>query len=367
MPYCSGYDNGEVEWRNGSYLMIVENFGRTDPGESGGELLTECIYDTVENAKEVWNVTVENMWMGWLDIVDPQEFNIIDPQDPRFKGDGNCFDNIIRYKNVVCRIECQGLYNSTTQKLFASLWLDKVSKTKPPLTVDVAVSYKLDDPNVKRTNELEAAADQHYIDFFVMNNGSESVKDVWIQYYTCYPNEAEYKALGEPVSIGEIEPGKEKEVGYTWDLKGENVENVSFGVYVYVPDAVDTNLDNNFAVMLISIYFAHNGERAYSYHKDTYKFENYETTDEDIEGVAEELIAVVRGFTDAEGAVTPSMVDMWSRMGFAATYDHLYNYFNASYKLKEGGHCYGMAATSSLYFFDSSLKPCNKETYDMTK
>ncbi|MGC9515862.1 family 16 glycoside hydrolase, partial [Methanocrinis sp.] len=111
----------------------------------------------------------------------------------------------------------------------------------------------------------------------------------------------------------------------------------------------------------VNVYYAHNGERAYSAVDDAYRFKNYNFNQSKTEELAEELIATV-----AAGVPSSIDKDLWLRLFFPTTYARLWDYFNESYRSGAGGHCYGMAATSALYFTDPSLRPVAKKAYHMS-
>jgi len=75
----------------------------------------------------------------------------------------------------------------------------------------------------------------------------------------------------------------------------------------------------------------------------------------------EGLLSTVVGNMNAQ-----SLPQAMQRLFFPSTYKRFQNYAVTSTKLGAGGHCYGMSATSALYFEDPSLKPLPKSVPDMT-
>jgi hypothetical protein len=368
--------NGTAEVERVAFAQIYENICHPDPEGvfdcvGSNYLVNVYVYETTELARAAWENTILDLYGA---LPPPQGFdyvsNVIDPQDPRFDGKGSCAGPYILYENIACTIF--GEWDESYLKI-ATLWLDKVSKTEPVLQVNLEmkgdlsliVGYQyhgvyIGSENYKPLREI--AADQQAVQAQVFNAGEETAENVYLQFYLQLPGQPEYAPLGNPILVGDVPPGEGRAAHIYWDLKGENVEGAVLGAQAYVPGAVDVNPDDNFVSLTVNIYYAHNGQRAYSHIDDTYRFENYNFNDSETEEAVEELIATVAA------SLNSSMEkDLWLRLFFPQTYERLWNYFNESYQSSAGGHCYGMAATSALYFQDPSLKPVDKKTYQMSR
>jgi len=369
--------DGNADVERFAFVEVHENICQRDPEGvydciGGNYLLSVYVYETTDLAKAVWENTIVEQYG---ELPPPEGFdyvvNIIAPVDSRFGGEGRCIGPYIWYKNILCTIF--GSVDENGNKI-GSLWLDKVSNAEPPVQVNLkmeeeglslVMGYVYHGSFIGTENYRplqEKAADQQAIQAQVFNVGNEVAENVYIQFYLQMPGEAEYSKLGEPLLAGDVPPREGRAVYTYWDLKGENVEGAVIGAQAYVPGAIDVNPDDNFIAITVNVYYAFNGDRAYSAEDDAYSFENYDFNESKTEEMAEELIATV-----AAGVPQSIETDMWLRLFFPQTYVRLWDYFNESYRSGAGGHCYGMAATSALYFTDPSLRPAAKMTSKMSK
>lgn len=368
--------DGRADVERVAFVEMHESICQPDPEGvydciGGNYLLSVYVYETMDQARAVWENTIQEQYG---ELPSPEGFdyvsNVIDPLDPRFGDEGRCVGPYIWYKNIACTIF--GGWDENDRKI-ASLWLDKVSKTEPAVQVNLRMredlslimgyvydGYYIGTKNYRPLQEI--AADQQAVQAQVFNAADEVAENVYIQFYLQMPGEAQYSKLGDPILVGNVPPGDGRAVYKYWDLEGENVEGAVIGAQAYVPGAVDVNPDDDFVSITVNVYYAHNGERAYSAVDDAYRFSNYNFNQSKTEELADELIATVAA------GVPPSLEkDMWLRLFFPTTYTRLWDYFNESYRSGAGGHCYGMAATSALYFTDPSLRPVAKKTYQMSK
>jgi len=368
--------DGKADVERFAFVEVHENICEPDPEGvydclGGNYLLSVYVYETVDQARAVWENTIVEQYGG---LPSPEGFdhvsNVIAPLDPRFGDEGRCIGPYIWYKNLACTIF--GNWDENDNKI-ASLWLDKVSKTEPVVQVNLkmregslVMGCDYDNFQFSGTENYkplqEIAADKQAVQAQVFNYGDEVAENVYIQFYLQMPGEAEYSKLGEPLLAGDVPPREDRAVYTYWDLEGENVEGAVIGAQAFVPGAVDVNPDDNFISITVNVYYAFNGDRAYSAEGDAYSFENYRFNESKTEELAEELIATVAA------GVPPSLEkDLWLRLFFPQTYVRLWDYFNESYRSSAGGHCYGMAATSALYFTDPTLRPAAKKTSEMSK
>lgn len=369
--------DGKADVERVAFVEMHENICQPDPEGvydciGGGYILSVYVYETADQAKAVWENTIVEQY-GELPAPEGFDYvsNVIAPLDSRFGGEGRCIGPYIWYKNLACTIF--GSWDENDNKI-GSLWLDKVSNAEPPVQVNLKMreeglslimgyvydGYFIGTGNYRPLQEI--AADKQAIQAQVFNAGDEEAENVYIQFYLQMPGEAEYSKLGDPILVGNVPPGDGRAVYTYWDLGGENLEGATLGAQAYVPGAVDVNPDDDFISITVNVYYAHNGERAYSAVDDAYSFRNYRFNESKTEELADELIATVAA------GVPPSIEkDLWLRIFFPTTYSQLWNYFNESYRSGVGGHCYGMAATSALYFTDPSLRPAAKKTYQMSQ
>ncbi|HPJ30168.1 MAG TPA: hypothetical protein PLZ42_02115 [Methanothrix sp.] len=368
---------GRADVERVAFFEAHENICQPDPDGiydciGGNLLLSVYVYETADLARSAWENTIVEQYG---ELPPPEGFdyvwNLIDPTEPRFAGQGSCVGPYIWYRNLCCTIFGNGDEND---RRVASLWLDKVSNAEPPVQVNLRMREEglslimgyvyhgsfIGTENYRPLSEI--AADQQVVQAQVFNAGDEVAENVYIQFYLQLPGEFEYSKLGEPLLAGNVPPREGRAVYINWDLQGENVEGAVIGAQAFVPGAVDVNPDDDFVSITVNVYYAFNGERAYSTVDDAYSFRNYNFNQSETEELAEELIATV-----AAGVPSSLEKDLWLRLFFPTTYVRLWDYFNESYGSGAGGHCYGMAATSALYFTDPSLRPAAKKTGEMSK
>jgi hypothetical protein len=224
---------------------------------------------------------------------------------------------------------------------------------------DIHLTWWKSDAIVKQ----ERAADQQTVYVLVGNySGSVPATNVRVQLYVGRAKGQEPVAVGPPVPAGTIEPGFATRVNTTWDLQGENIVGAQLYARAYSADAEDADPADNRASVTVNILYAHNGQRAFSLFDDAYAFENFGATgreaEEWIEGVAATLAGAMQGAVDH--------AKVWQRLAFAQIYRLGREYLEKSVTLGGGGHCYGMAATSGLYFEEPAKRPLGTATPKLT-
>ena len=208
---------------------------------------------------------------------------------------------------------------------------------------------------------FERSADKQSIQVWVINQAKIEAKNVKVQLYL--RKDDGDTPLGDPVNVvGPIQPRGWNYALSEWDLKGQNVEDATISAEAYIPGQNDANEKDNKASTKVSIYYAKNDNKAFSWYDDTYSFENYPETGRETEEMVEGLLATVVGNIQGPKDAIPLL----QRLFFPQTFIRFLNYTQASVNLGVGGHCYGMSATSGLYFQDSSLKPVPKATNDIS-
>ncbi len=288
-------------------------------------------------------------------------------KDPRLEGLGasSTRGHIVQYKNIVAKINeigCASEVPPETVASLAKLWLDKVTRIKPADKPDlylqpdyIHLSYD-EDNNFMST---EIAADQQSVAVEVENRGSVEAKGVQVQLYLQKGDE--YQPLGGPVTVGDIPAGSSKVASTFWDLEKKNVEGAVLMAQAFIPEEVDANEEDNTAAVKVNIYYAYNGNKAYSWIDDSYRFRNYGFNGRETEEMVEGLLATVTGNMKADA----NSLQILQRLFFPQTFTRFQSYLNSSMRQGIGGHCYGMSSTSALYFEDPSSKPVSKRTADM--
>ena len=278
----------------------------------------------------------------------------------------------------------------------ARMWLDKVSGIEPPQQADLQIGPKNIFLTYFKDNyflPLEDAADKQQVAVRIDNIGEAVAKNVHLQLYVLPSGEEDYQTIGDPVLVGEIAPG-EKTTGKTvWDLQGENIEDATLLAQAFIPGENDSHPDDNSAAIKVNIYYAKNTDRAYNPAQDGYSFENFNLTEIETEELVEGMLTTVIGSlqpeqikADLQGHAGSQIYihrhgrgygngrrPAFRRAGPAGENyirSHLClmdKYLNKMMKAGSGGHCYGMSASSSLYFQEPDRKPLDKPVSKMSQ
>ncbi|MDD2836815.1 MAG: HEAT repeat domain-containing protein, partial [Methanothrix sp.] len=315
----------------------------------------------------------------------------------------------IRYKNIVASFyptmytggvqDFDQYGRGDTCELTAQLarqWLDKVSGIEPPQQADLQIdpgniflSYFKDNYILP----LEDAADKQQVVVQIDNVGDAVAKNVHLQLYVLASGEEDYQAIGDPVLVGEIAPGEETAGTVVWDLLGENIEDATLLAQAFIPGENDSHPDDNSAAIKVNIYYAKNRERAYNPAQDGYSFKNFNLSGIETEELVEGMLTTVIGnlqpeqikeisramqvrkslstgmatVTGASGGLLSGDQALLERTIFAPTYVRIDDYLNKMMTAGSGGHCYGMSATSAIYFQEPDRKPLDKPVSKMTQ
>jgi len=353
-----------------AYLMITESIALKAPNSkyAGSDgIIYYCIelgvsvYETPDLAREV----VKSKIKYQPQYFPPYPHNGFKDSKAEYSTDDG---GLIQYKNIIGGMTWHGDDNSPYGPILMKIWLDKIAHAKsapdkPDLHLQSDRIYLsspyLTSPSNSDFLPREPAADKQAVAVKVENRGSVVAKNVKLQLYRVLDDKPE--PLGDPVSVGDISAGQVKNASAFWDLGGQNVEGAVLQARAYVPGEKDAFEEDNNASINVNIYYAYNGLRAYSWFNDTYRFVNYGFKDRETEEIAEGLLSTVAGNMNADAL--PSVLQ---RLFFPSTYKRFQNYATLSTNMGAGGHCYGMSATSALYFEDPSLKPLPKSVSDMT-
>ena len=211
--------------------------------------------------------------------------------------------------------------------------------------------------------DLEPAADKQSVAVQIENRSQKvPAANAYMQLYVASPAGSTPQPVGKQLALPAIPAGGTIAVGATWDLGGQNQVNVELWVKVYIPGTDDANPDDNQASLKCSIRYAHNGLRAFSWFDDTYRFVNFGYKDRETEELVEGVVATVLGNLQE----APDARKAWEKLTFAAIYQRVESYMNKSINAGAGGHCYGMAATTGLYFEGTAAPPLGKATPALT-
>lgn len=240
----------------------------------------------------------------------------------------------------------------------AKLLAAKIAGAKLPVFngLDVAIlpdewSFCVD--SYGKEMPVEQAADKQGIVAYVRNLSDKvTAEEIRVQLWLGQPGYEGCQAVGAPVTINNLQPHHFQKVNLIWPLPG-NVEKAPLYVQALPTRQEDVDPENNATGASVSIYYAHNGNRAYSLPQDAYSFVNFSLEPDDAEGAVEEWLAGILGQSTSD----PKLLEVMQRIIFPQTFANFMNYTKASAEAGAGGHCYGMSATSAEYFLGNLARP----------
>ncbi len=358
-----------LERKNASFLEVLQNVKILGMREDCSAWLTlyAAVFETPDEAvaycqKEFKDFGFTEDYQGFT-----PGYNGL--KDPRLDGAGasSTRGHIVQYKNIVAKISeigCASEIPSGTVASLAKLWLDKVSKIKPADKPDLhlepdRIYLSYDSDNDFMSPEFNAAEQSVAVE--VENRGTVEAKGVKLQLYLQKGDE--YEPLGSPVDIGDIAAGDSKMASAFWNLEKRNQEGAVLMAQAFIPEGGDADEEDNTAAVTVNIYYALNGNKAYSWFDDSYSFRNYGFSGRETEEMVEGLLSTAVGNMKMDA----NSLQILQRLFFPQTFMRFQSYLNSSMRQGAGGHCYGMSSTSALYFEDPSLKPISKTTSGMAQ
>lgn len=294
---------------------------------------------------------------GW-EGGDPADSNKLSDARLPGRGGGNWGGTVgmLRYRHMILYLLVSGDGETVIPQVM-KWWLDKVAGKRmdkwPDLVVPPDALQLVFAPNHPKQLR-EPAADQQMV-LLTIRNTMPGVKaeGVKLQLYWTPAGATEKTAFGAPVDIGTIEPEKLVAHSQLIDLGGQNVEGATLTAEAYIPAWDDFKPEDNLAAIKFSLWYAHNGTRAYSLDQDGYSFDNYGVDGREAEEWAESLVATAVNLM--QGSNEDKVI--WERLLVPQTYTQLSSYVKNSQQAGVGGHCYGMCATSALYFLSPGNSP----------
>ncbi len=207
----------------------------------------------------------------------------------------------------------------------------------PPSTQDVSI----DPASWEFVNNVSPySPEKFWISVNAKNIGTAAANNVIVRFYKGNPDQGGIQIGGDQV-IASIAAGGQAKATVEWTLSG-NIENQP--LYAKATAAADINLQNNTAIKTVSVWYI-----PFRHNIDAYSFINWGLEWQD---VANDLLMFL-DYNHPDDKTTaflfPIIYPVWSML------------------VESGGHCYGMAATSSLYYQYPEIKPVAKTTYAMGK
>lgn len=359
-------EQGNVTQREGYLFQLTETIAVVDGDNQGYVSVWVAVLGTREEAVALARQQFGEFGMNpdWMVNGNDLGDRRIPPNGGSVAGAGKA---IICFRNMVALFSWNGrLDDFADQKCrqVALLWLNKVAG--PPgadLHIEngrILLKNWTNDPNVER----EAAADQQYIIVQVNNNSRDvTATDVRLRVSVKLQGQAEYAPIADPARLPDIAPNGSWVSKFTWDLKGENVPAAELLFEVWSEGKQDLDPRDNQCVLPCSVYYAHNGARAFRWLEDSYGFSNYGYDGRELQELTEGLLATVIGQLQTD----PKAAELLTRLMFPQTYMRFFNYLRTGLESGAGGHCYGMAATAGLYFLDPSQRPVTADTWNITR
>ena len=223
---------------------------------------------------------------------------------------------------------------------------------------DIRLTFTSPDP----ARPLEEDSDKQVVEVTVSNLADEPVEGVVVR-LTAGPEYQDGQLLDE-VLVGDIARESKKKIFYIWDLKGSIKEKYRLYAHAYIPEVADASPDDNYAFRDFNIYFAHNGQGAYSLFKNSYPFENRRMKPDEMHESIKRFIAYL-----ATQSLTIPVEDVGAyeefKKGFFSflypdLYERYHKYLNTLSKQGLGGLCHGLSASSLDFFEQPGKNPFSK-------
>lgn len=207
----------------------------------------------------------------------------------------------------------------------------------PPALPDVslsATSWEFDNSTSPYRPE------KFWLSVTARNLGTAAANNTVVRFYLGNPDQGGSQ-IGSAQALGTIQPGGQARATAEWTLSG-NVENAT--LYARVSANSDTNAANNTTNQAVSVWYV-----PFQHDQDAYSFDNWSLEWADIKNDFLLFLDVNHPDDLLPAIIYPVTFPIWSML------------------LESGGHCYGMAAASSLYYQFPSIKPLPKSTFAMTR
>ncbi len=182
--------------------------------------------------------------------------------------------------------------------------------------------------------------EKFWLSITTKNIGTAAANNVIVRFYLGNPDQGGIQ-IGADQVLGTIPAGGQAKATVEWTLSG-NVENQILSARAFV--ASDINTANNTANKTVSVWYI-----PFRHDVDAYSFSNWGLEWQDIVNDLLMFLDINHPDDIPPAVLFPVIYPLWSIF------------------LESGGHCYGMSATSSLYYQFPEIKPVPKTTYAMTK
>ncbi|MDF1698061.1 MAG: zinc-ribbon domain-containing protein [Saprospiraceae bacterium] len=230
---------------------------------------------------------------------------------------------------------------------------------------DIELVFTTPDP----LRPLEQRADQQIIKVTVHNRDTVEANNVYV-HLSAGPSDGDGQIL-DSILIGTIPKESKRHQFYVWNLKGQNMENWRLYADAYIPNVADVSPNDNFEFRDFNIYYAHNGQKAFSLFDDTYNFRNTSLSDDEISTLLKRFIGYVASETftisptevgDME-EMKKNFVDLW----YPQLFTQYKNYLRAISTAGSGGLCHGYSASALDFFHTPSKNPFGKSLSAVTE
>ncbi|MEM2130180.1 MAG: hypothetical protein QXZ70_06245 [Candidatus Bathyarchaeia archaeon] len=207
----------------------------------------------------------------------------------------------------------------------------------PPAAPDVTLETTSWEFN---NNTSPYLPEKFWLSVTAKNVGAATANNVIVRFYLGNPDQGGTQ-IGADQALGTIASGGQAKATVEWTLSG-NVENQGLFARAFVTS--DINTSNNTTSKTVSVWYI-----PFRHDIDAYSFSNWGLEWQDIVNDLLMFLDINHPDNIPPAVLFPVIYPLWSML------------------LESGGHCYGMAATSSLYYQFPEIKPVPKTTYAMTK
>jgi hypothetical protein len=207
----------------------------------------------------------------------------------------------------------------------------------PPSRTDIS----LDAASWEFTNNTSPyQPEKFWVSIMARNLGTVETHNVVVRFYLGNPDQGGVQ-IGSDQVISSIAVNGQAISTVEWTMSG-NIENQQ--LYARVFADLDSDLDNNTTSKTVSVWYI-----PFKHDVDSYSFGNWSLDWTDVVNDLLMFLDIYHPDDMASAIMYPIIYPFWSMI------------------LESGGHCYGMAATSSLYYQFPNIKPVPKTTYAMSR
>lgn len=235
-------------------------------------------------------------------------------------------------------------YARTSEQILADYELSKPGDPLP----DLSLTFN----GLTKTNVSEG--EQLGIEVTVSNIGDKIANDVLVSLVQSaefdFPIVSPEKNVLLSWNFGDIQPGDS--LTYILNWYGAEVLNIDNEAVIVIVDPKnqiqESDEENNIVVAIPNTLTVVDYEFGFDSHVDGFSFENWDMSENEQLELIAEIEAELNSYVHYGGPIMNFLINQ------------IYSHY------ADGGHCYGLAAVSSLYYTGDLAKPVLENTFDMS-